>query len=111
MNVFSLWVGPYHIDFKIPLKGAQNSRISFNFKISQGVHLKIINTETEMLPLQPHFNDERFTFSLQSVVPHCLSRSASNSRKSPAPTWSASGRRRQSKAGSKRKIPQSRPTL
>jgi hypothetical protein len=50
MNMFTLWTGPYHQDFALRTIKPGNCRISFNFKISQGIHMKISNTYTEMLP-------------------------------------------------------------
>lgn len=50
LNMFSLWNGPYHLEFALPLNDA-NCRISFNFKISQGIHIRIVNTYTQITPL------------------------------------------------------------
>jgi hypothetical protein len=44
MNMFTLWTGPYHQDFALKIGKSGNCRISFNAKISQGVHLTISNT-------------------------------------------------------------------
>lgn len=52
MNMFTLWVGPYHQDFKLDTVNGRNCRISFNFKMSQGIHIKLANTFTQMIPGQ-----------------------------------------------------------
>lgn len=50
MNLYSLWTGPYHLDFQLEMEKCKTARISFNFKLSQGVHLTFENLETEMIP-------------------------------------------------------------
>jgi hypothetical protein len=50
INVYTIWIGPYHLDFNMELKGYNNCRISFNFRISQGLHLKLDNIQTEFIP-------------------------------------------------------------
>jgi hypothetical protein len=45
-NLYTIWIGPFHLDFIMDLKGGSNCRISFNFRISQGLHFKLENTET-----------------------------------------------------------------
>jgi hypothetical protein len=55
INLFNIWVGPYHLDFKLELEKCPTTRISFNFKISQGIQLKIDNVLTEMIPNETKF--------------------------------------------------------
>lgn len=50
LNMFSLWNGPYHLDFPFPSLKGGNGRISFNFKISQGIHIRIANNYTQIMP-------------------------------------------------------------
>jgi hypothetical protein len=68
MNMFTLWIGPYHLDFKLELEKSRNCRISFNFKISQGIHFKIDNTFTEMIPITPKFVEDSFAFKMEAIV-------------------------------------------
>lgn len=68
MNMYVLWVGPYHLDFHFDLPKAPNCRISLNFKISQGLHLTIDNLSTELIPLEPKFLEDRFTYTIEAVV-------------------------------------------
>jgi hypothetical protein len=87
MNMFMLWTGPYHLDFKLETVKAGNCRISFNFKISQGIHIKITNPYTEMAPLQEVFAGERFAYSIEAIVDYWLSRLVNSWRKRPVLTW------------------------
>jgi hypothetical protein len=41
------------LDFKLGLEKNKLCRVSFNFKISQGVHLKLQNTFTDMRLTEP----------------------------------------------------------
>lgn len=50
VNLFQIWRGPYHINLPLELPDSKDARISFNFKISQGVHIQIDNLSTSMLP-------------------------------------------------------------
>lgn len=73
--MFVLWVGPYHLDFKMELPKSPNCRISLNFKISQGIHLTIDNLATEMVPIEQKFMEDRFTYSIEAIVSFMLCRS------------------------------------
>ena len=64
INLYTIWTGPYHLDFSLPLKNSTNCRVSFNLKISQGIHFKLQNTLTEMLPVTPKREGQTFTFTL-----------------------------------------------
>jgi hypothetical protein len=86
INMYVLWVGPYHLDFRLELPKAHNCRISLNFKISQGLHLTIDNLSTEMVPLEPKFIEDRFTFTIEAVVNSESLRSDSSWRLQLAPT-------------------------
>lgn len=70
INVYTIWIGPYHLDFSMELKGSKNCRISFNFRISQGLHFKLDNTETEFIPVQPKIEGTRLTYTMETLV--CL---------------------------------------
>jgi hypothetical protein len=50
LNMFTLWNGPYHLDFALPPIKGGNWRVSFNFKISQGIHIRIANAYTQVMP-------------------------------------------------------------
>jgi len=41
INMFTIWTGPSHLDFKMELPKAKLCRLSLDFKISQRCHLKI----------------------------------------------------------------------
>lgn len=41
INMYLISVGPYHLDFEIPMNAANKPRISFDFKISQVVNIRI----------------------------------------------------------------------
>lgn len=74
INMYIIWTGPYHLDFKLPIKDCKTCRVSFNFKMSQGITVKIQNTSTEMLPNQPKTEGQRFTYTLSAIVFVCLCR-------------------------------------
>lgn len=76
INLYTIWIGPYHLDFIMELKGGKNCRISFNFRISQGLHFKLDNTETEFIPLQPKIQGTRLTYTMEAIVHTILLRSA-----------------------------------
>ena len=40
-NMYTIWMGPFHLDFLLDLNSYNPCRISFNFRISQGVHLRL----------------------------------------------------------------------
>lgn len=76
LNIYTIWIGPYHIDFLMELKGSSTCRINFNFRISQGLELKLENTYTEMIPIQPKVEGTRLTFTMEAIVLTILSRLA-----------------------------------
>lgn len=41
INMYLISVGPYHLDFEIPMNATNKPRISFDFKISQVVNIRI----------------------------------------------------------------------
>ena len=43
VNLYLIWRGPYHINLPMSLPDSVDNRVSFNFKISQGVHIQIEN--------------------------------------------------------------------
>lgn len=68
INLFTIWTGPYHLDFSLPLPESAATRISLNFKISQSIHFSLINTRTQLLPNDPKFLEDRLTYSLEAIV-------------------------------------------
>lgn len=56
------------MDFQLEMEKCKTSRISFNFKISQAVHLTFENLETEMIPKQAKFYEDCFAFTLEAIV-------------------------------------------
>jgi len=68
INMYVIWTGPYHLDFKMELPKAKLCRISLDFKISQNIHLKIQNLMTELKPIEKVFLNDRFTFFISATV-------------------------------------------
>ena len=50
INLYHIWRGPYHINLPLDMPDAKDARISFNFQISQSIHIHIENIETIMKP-------------------------------------------------------------
>lgn len=78
--MFVLWVGPYHLDFKMELPKSPSCRVSLNFKISQGIHLTIDNLATEMVPIEQKFMEDMFTYSIEAIVSFMICRSDNSLR-------------------------------
>lgn len=68
INLYLIWRGPYHISLPFSLDGSKEARISFNFKISQSVHLLIENIETAMMPDTKKDSKELYTFWMEPIV-------------------------------------------
>lgn len=66
--MYTIWTGPYHLDFKFDLPEDKFCRLQLNFKVSQGCHLKIENLITEIQPAEKVFPSELFTFCAEAIV-------------------------------------------
>jgi hypothetical protein len=48
INMYLICVGPYHLDFEIPMNIPSRPRISFDFKISQVANMRIETESAEI---------------------------------------------------------------
>jgi hypothetical protein len=74
LNLFTLWTGPYHLDFQLALPNSPQCRLSLNFKISQGISLAIRTLKAQLLPSEGKGLQERFTMSAEAIVRVLISR-------------------------------------
>jgi hypothetical protein len=44
INLYHIWRGPFRINLPLEMPDSSETRISFNFKISQTLHLQMENT-------------------------------------------------------------------
>lgn len=72
VNLFQIWRGPYHLNLPLCLPDSPDTRVSFNFKISQGVHIQIDTIETQMLPITKKDSRELYTFWIEPIVSSLL---------------------------------------
>jgi hypothetical protein len=81
INLYLLATGPYHQDFAIPLPKCPGTRLSFNIKIAQRLHMKLKIHESKMMPIDKEFPGDMFAFGIRSIVKKTLLRLAIGYRK------------------------------
>ena len=68
INFHTIWAGPFHQDFLMDLQVGKSCRVSFNCRISQGIHMKLSNTLTQFIPSDTIINGTRLTFTMEAIV-------------------------------------------
>jgi hypothetical protein len=67
INMYLICVGPYHLNFEIPMGTPSPPRISFDFMVSQVVHMRIDTLETQIYNMKEVLGEE-YAFSLKTLV-------------------------------------------
>jgi hypothetical protein len=67
VNLYLISTGPYHQNFAILQKNGENSRIYFDFKISQIIEIELNSIKAEIDPFTKH-PGEKFNYSIKTIV-------------------------------------------
>lgn len=67
INTYLICIGPYHLDFEVPMNIQSKPRVSFDFKISQVVNMRIDTKNVEVYNMK-EFVGEEYAFSLKTIV-------------------------------------------
>lgn len=84
INMYYISTGPYHQDYAVKLKKGDNTRVSFDMKVSQVIEIRLDSILTEVNLAIKH-PGEKFNYSIKTIVTPPSLRSATTLPSTSAP--------------------------